>query len=227
MFVNVAREPLWAAMSPSTVYDKIESITRRHRDVLPEKWSPHWLRHTHATALLLAGVPPHVVMRRLGHADYQTTLDAYGWVTEDAELRTLRVALVHRRVERSHHLTDLTKAVADAGAASGARPVLEAIADADMHRAAAAARTATTWERQVGLVPAPWAQPAYRIDEAPFSQLFTQNANYAPGRLFDFGPVGHPRMRAEPQGQGAGGTPVLVIPLPAVDIHTFFICGES
>ncbi|GAT11006.1 integrase [Mycolicibacterium novocastrense] len=46
-------------------------------------------RHTHATALLLSGTPPHVVMRRLGHADIQTTLSTYGWVTEDAEMRTL------------------------------------------------------------------------------------------------------------------------------------------
>ena len=30
-----------------------------------------------------------VVMRRLGHADIQTTLEHYGWVTEDAELRTI------------------------------------------------------------------------------------------------------------------------------------------
>ena len=51
--------------------------------------SPHWLRHTHATALLLSGAAPHVVMRRLGHADIQTTLSTYGWVTEDAEMRTL------------------------------------------------------------------------------------------------------------------------------------------
>ena len=56
---------------------------------LPEGWSPHWLRHTHASALLLAGVPLHVVSRRLGHADVQTTMDLYGWVTEDAELRAV------------------------------------------------------------------------------------------------------------------------------------------
>ena len=48
-----------------------------------------WLRHTHASALLLAGVPLHVVSRRLGHADVQTTMDLYGWVTEDAELRAV------------------------------------------------------------------------------------------------------------------------------------------
>ncbi|MFC0359108.1 tyrosine-type recombinase/integrase [Kytococcus schroeteri] len=88
VFVNVAREPLWAPMAPGTVYDRVAAIKRRHPD-LPQDWGPHWMRHTHATALLLAGVPPHVVMRRLGHADYQTTLEMYGWVTEDAELRNL------------------------------------------------------------------------------------------------------------------------------------------
>jgi len=30
---------------------------------------------------------PVVVSRRLGHADVQTTIDLYGWVTEDAEMR--------------------------------------------------------------------------------------------------------------------------------------------
>lgn len=38
---------------------------------------------------LLSGAREHVVMRRLGHADIQTTLNLYGWVTEDAELRAL------------------------------------------------------------------------------------------------------------------------------------------
>jgi hypothetical protein len=28
-------------------------------------------------------------MRRLGHADIQTTVNLYGWVSEDAELRAL------------------------------------------------------------------------------------------------------------------------------------------
>ncbi|WP_454151802.1 hypothetical protein [Microbacterium lacticum] len=38
---------------------------------------------------MLSGVPPHVVQQRLGHAQIQTTLDTYGWVTADAELRAL------------------------------------------------------------------------------------------------------------------------------------------
>jgi integrase len=37
----------------------------------------------------LAGVPLHVVSRRLGHADVQTTMNLYGWVSDDAELRAL------------------------------------------------------------------------------------------------------------------------------------------
>lgn len=89
VFVNVARQPYFKALSPDSVYDKVDSLTRHHPDQLPRRWSPHWLRHTHATALLLAGVAPHVVMRRLGHADIQTTLETYGWVTQDAELRNL------------------------------------------------------------------------------------------------------------------------------------------
>ena len=47
------------------------------------------MRHSHATALLLAGVPVHVVSRRLGHADVQTTLNIYGHVTDDAEMRAV------------------------------------------------------------------------------------------------------------------------------------------
>ncbi|MFG2563692.1 tyrosine-type recombinase/integrase [Streptomyces sp. NPDC048496] len=46
-------------------------------------------QRTHATALLLAGVPMHVVSRRLGHADVQTTMNTYAHVTEDAELRAV------------------------------------------------------------------------------------------------------------------------------------------
>ena len=44
---------------------------------------------TCATALLLAGVPVHVVSRRLGHADVQTTLELYAHVTEDADMRAV------------------------------------------------------------------------------------------------------------------------------------------
>jgi integrase/recombinase XerD len=68
-------------------YHRVTGRLRQRLPGLPEGWSPHWLRHTHAPALLLAGVPLHVVSRRLGHAGVQTTMDLYGWVTEDAGLR--------------------------------------------------------------------------------------------------------------------------------------------
>ena len=38
------------------------------------------LRHTHATILLTAAVPVHVVSARLGHASIQTIVDTYGHV---------------------------------------------------------------------------------------------------------------------------------------------------
>ncbi|MDX5969866.1 tyrosine-type recombinase/integrase [Rhodococcus opacus] len=57
----------------------------------PTRTRPHTAtadtRHSHATALLLSGVPVHVVSRRLGHLDVQTTLNTYAHVTEDAEMR--------------------------------------------------------------------------------------------------------------------------------------------
>jgi integrase len=43
----------------------------------------HDLRHLHATTLLLAGVPVHVVAARLGHADPAVTLRAYSHVLRE------------------------------------------------------------------------------------------------------------------------------------------------
>ncbi len=45
----------------------------------------HDLRHLHATALLLSGVPVHVVAARLGHADPAITLRVYAHVIRSAE----------------------------------------------------------------------------------------------------------------------------------------------
>ena len=46
---------------------------------------PHARRHTHATLLLEAGVPAHVVAKRLGHKDVTTTFKVYAHVTEKME----------------------------------------------------------------------------------------------------------------------------------------------
>ena len=59
------------------------------RTSLPRPASPlpparlHDLRHVHATTLLLAGVPVHVVANRLGHADPSTTLRVYAHVLRE------------------------------------------------------------------------------------------------------------------------------------------------
>lgn len=45
----------------------------------------HDLRHTHASWLLAAGVPIHVVQARLGHESIQTTVDTYSDLLPDAQ----------------------------------------------------------------------------------------------------------------------------------------------
>jgi integrase len=85
LWVNLDRPPLLAALRESTVRDKTEAL--RRKGIGPAGWTPHWFRHSHATALLLAGTAEWVVSRRLGHAHVQTTLDLYGWVRENEALR--------------------------------------------------------------------------------------------------------------------------------------------
>lgn len=85
LLVNLHRPPLLAALREGTVRDKTALL--RGKGIGPAGWTPHWFRHSHATALLLAGTPEWVVARRLGHAHVQTTLDLYGWVREDEALR--------------------------------------------------------------------------------------------------------------------------------------------
>jgi integrase len=89
VFVNLAREPRYEPMRPETVYWLVRRLRRDLAGRVPERFTPHWFRHTHATALLLSGIPAHVVARRLGHTDVQTTLNIYAWVSDDAELRAV------------------------------------------------------------------------------------------------------------------------------------------
>jgi integrase len=52
----------------------------------------HDLRHVHATTLLLAGEPVHVVAARLGHADPSITLKGYAHVVMATLIVGLAVA---------------------------------------------------------------------------------------------------------------------------------------
>lgn len=89
VFVNLEREPRFAPWQPDSVYDLVDRLRRELSGKVPDGFSPHWFRHSHATALLLSGTPVHVVSRRLGHADVQTTLNTYAHVTDDAEMRAV------------------------------------------------------------------------------------------------------------------------------------------
>ena len=89
VFVNLAREPRFAPLRAETVAWQVRRLRREFPDQLPAAFTPHWLRHTHATALLMSGIAEHVVSRRLGHLDIQTTQNLYGWVSEDAAQRTV------------------------------------------------------------------------------------------------------------------------------------------
>ncbi|MER7466830.1 tyrosine-type recombinase/integrase [Streptomyces sp. NPDC097981] len=84
LLVNLDRPPLLAALRDGTVRDKTVALRKK---IGPAPWTPHWFRHSHAIALLLADIPEWVVSRRLGHTYVQTTLDLYGWAREDEALR--------------------------------------------------------------------------------------------------------------------------------------------
>jgi len=71
---------------PDTVSSLMTTLTNTHNEQQSEPLPHarlHDLRHVHATTLLLAGVPVHVVAARLGHADPSITLRVYAHVTSD------------------------------------------------------------------------------------------------------------------------------------------------
>jgi integrase len=71
---------------PDTVSSLMSTLINAHNDQQSEPLPHarlHDLRHVHATTLLLAGVPVHVVAARLGHADPSITLRVYAHVISD------------------------------------------------------------------------------------------------------------------------------------------------
>ncbi len=82
-FPSEAGTPL-SARNVARAFDILQKRAQVKRITL------HGLRHTHATQLLAAGVPPHVVSERLGHSSVAFTLQIYGHVLprqEDAAAR--------------------------------------------------------------------------------------------------------------------------------------------
>jgi integrase len=83
VFVTKWGEPLY----PDTVTALMTKLINRHNRPAAPPPQPlpmlHDLRHLHATTLLLAGVPVHVVAARLGHADPAVTLRVYSHVLRE------------------------------------------------------------------------------------------------------------------------------------------------
>ncbi len=82
MFSTSWGEPI----HPDTVSSLMTKLINTHNDQQDEPLPHarlHDLRHVHATTLLLAGVPVHVVAARLGHADPSITLRVYAPVISD------------------------------------------------------------------------------------------------------------------------------------------------
>lgn len=69
-------------LNPGTVRAALGRATARHG--LP-RLTPHGLRHTCASLLMMGGMPLKVVSERLGHESIAITADLYGHVTEEAD----------------------------------------------------------------------------------------------------------------------------------------------
>jgi integrase len=69
----------------------------------------HDLRHVHATTLLLAGEPVHVVAARLGHADPSVTLRVYAHAIQDLTPAVAdifaRAVLAASKAEMNHRVS--------------------------------------------------------------------------------------------------------------------------
>jgi integrase len=85
LFTSRWGEPLY----PDTVTALMTKLINQHNKSATPLAKPlpharlHDLRHLHATTLLLAGVPVHVVAARLGHADPAVTLRVYSHVLRE------------------------------------------------------------------------------------------------------------------------------------------------
>jgi integrase len=85
VFTSRWGEPLY----PDTVTALMSKLISAHNKYVPSAGQSlpharlHDLRHLHATTLLLAGVPVHIVAARLGHADPAVTLRVYSHVLRE------------------------------------------------------------------------------------------------------------------------------------------------
>ena len=68
--------------NPNNLYESFHRICE-DAGLDPKAWNIHSLRHSHASHLILAGVPITEVSRRLGHANVSITLSTYAHLVND------------------------------------------------------------------------------------------------------------------------------------------------
>lgn len=80
--LEIAR-PLSADTPGQVMRERVQAFNERNPAAPLPRMRLHDLRHVHATLLLKAAVPVHVVAARLGHADPAITLRVYAHVLRD------------------------------------------------------------------------------------------------------------------------------------------------
>lgn len=77
----------------SKEFVKVQDMVERGEDGKPQlpRMTLHGTRHSHATTLLRAGVPVHIVSKRLGHKDASITLNVYADAIPDDDTRATDV----------------------------------------------------------------------------------------------------------------------------------------
>ena len=88
VFVNLWGRPFGAPLTKDAVNEMTRSLRRR----TGLYFTPHMLRHTHATQLERLGVPIEVISRRLTHASLSTTVKTYIHIGVEDQRRALQQA---------------------------------------------------------------------------------------------------------------------------------------
>lgn len=76
--------PRGGAILHRTFWSRVWLPAVEHMDPRPRI---HDIRHSHVSWLLALGIPPNVVQARLGHESIKTTVDTYGHLLPDAQVR--------------------------------------------------------------------------------------------------------------------------------------------
>lgn len=85
VFINIWEGEIGAPMKPAVINTMFERLSSKTGIYV----YPHLIRHTHATELILSGMPIDRVSYRLGHKSVSTTQDIYSHACRERDLRKL------------------------------------------------------------------------------------------------------------------------------------------